>query len=71
MLAPFILPNVFTAATLLDSGNQKIFGQKFLPQLAPLFAVKEPYQIQLLLLQHLEFIYSRATPQQTKEGNTL
>jgi hypothetical protein len=52
----------------LDSGNQKIFGQKILPQLAPLFAVREPYQIPLLLLQHLEFIYSRATPQQAKEG---
>jgi SCY1-like protein 2 len=67
VLAPFILPNVFTASTLLDSGNQKIFGQKILPQLAPLFAVREPYQIPLLLLQHLEFIYSRATPQQAKE----
>ena len=56
LLLPYILPNIFLIATLLPP-NQ--FANMVLPSLKPLFAVKEPPQNMLTLLDNLSMLQSK------------
>lgn len=59
ILVPFILPNIFIAARCLETSDSHIFKEKIFSSLIPLFTIKEPFQILLLLLQHIDYIASR------------
>jgi SCY1-like protein 2 len=55
-LLPYILPNVFLISTTLSSSQ---FTTLVLPSLRPLFAVKEPPQNMLTLLDNLHMLQSK------------
>ncbi|KAK0210374.1 kinase-like domain-containing protein [Desarmillaria ectypa] len=55
-LLPYILPNVFVIATALSAPQ---FASMVLPSLKPLFAVKEPPQNMLTLLDNLSMLQSK------------
>ncbi|PBK77709.1 other/SCY1 protein kinase [Armillaria solidipes] len=55
-LLPYILPNVFVIATALSAPQ---FASLVLPSLKPLFAVKEPPQNMLTLLDNLSMLQSK------------
>ncbi|CAK5279381.1 unnamed protein product [Mycena citricolor] len=55
-LLPYILPNVFLIAQILSSAQ---FAALVLPSLKPLFAVKEPPQNMLTLLENLEMLQEK------------
>lgn len=55
-LLPYILPNVFVISKSL---NPSQFAIQVLPSLKPLFAVKEPPQNMLTLLDNLEMLQSK------------
>ncbi|TDL27250.1 kinase-like protein [Rickenella mellea] len=55
-LLPYILPNVFAISTSLSSGQ---FASLVLPSLKPLFAVKDPPQNMLTLLENIALIQSK------------
>jgi SCY1-like protein 2 len=55
-LLPYILPNVFAIAAALSSAQ---FGSLVLPSLKPLFAVKEPPQNMLTLLDNLGMLQDK------------
>jgi SCY1-like protein 2 len=52
-LLPSILPNVFAISTTLSPSQ---FASQVLPSLKPLFAVKEPPQNMMTLLDNLELL---------------
>jgi SCY1-like protein 2 len=56
ILVPFVLPNIFAIAELLD---KSVFVSKIFPAMLPLFTLKEPFQAILLLLQKLDFFLQR------------
>ena len=56
LLLPYILPNIFLIATLLPP-NQ--FANLVLPSLKPLFAIKEPPQNMLTLLDNLSMLQKK------------
>lgn len=55
-LLPYILPNVFVIAKALSPTQ---FASLVLPSLKPLFAVKEPPQNMLTLLDNLDMLQSK------------
>jgi SCY1-like protein 2 len=55
-LLPYILPNVFAISSALSPAQ---FAAQVLPSLKPLFAVKEPPQNMLTLLENLEMLRSK------------
>ncbi|KAJ7591024.1 other/SCY1 protein kinase [Mycena floridula] len=55
-LLPYILPNIFTICTKLSPAQ---FGSTVLPALKPLFAIKDPPQNMLTLLDNLEMLRSK------------
>ncbi|KAG7452863.1 other/SCY1 protein kinase [Guyanagaster necrorhizus] len=55
-LLPYILPNVFAIATALSAPQ---FASMVLPSLKPLFAVKEPPQNMLTLLDNLSMLQGK------------
>ncbi len=56
-LLPYILPNVFAIAQILSPTQ---FGSLVLPSLKPLFAVKEPPQNMLTLLDNLNLLQTKS-----------
>ena len=64
-LLPYILPNVFVISTSLSSHQ---FAQQVLPSLKPLFAVKEPPQNMLTLLDNLEMLRSKTEKNVFRHG---
>ncbi|KLO10413.1 kinase-like protein [Schizopora paradoxa] len=56
-LLPYILPNVFAIAQILSPTQ---FGSLVLPSLKPLFAVKEPPQNMLTLLDNLNLLQAKS-----------
>ena len=56
-LLPHILPNVFAIAQILTPTQ---FGSLVLPSLKPLFAVKEPPQNMLTLLDNLNLLQTKS-----------
>lgn len=55
-LLPYILPNVFAISNILTSSQ---FASLVLPSLKPLFAVKEPPQNMLTLLDNLHLLQDK------------
>lgn len=55
-LLPYILPNVFSIATVLSPAQ---FASLVLPSLKPLFVVKEPPQNMLTLLDNLLMLQNK------------
>ncbi|EMD38567.1 hypothetical protein CERSUDRAFT_64821 [Gelatoporia subvermispora B] len=55
-LLPYILPNVFAISQILSPGQ---FASLVLPSLKPLFAIKEPPQNMLTLLDNLELLQNK------------
>ncbi|KAJ7771771.1 kinase-like domain-containing protein [Mycena metata] len=55
-LLPYILPNVFSIASVLSAAQ---FAGMVLPSLKPLFVVKEPPQNMLTLLENLTMLQSK------------
>jgi len=55
-LLPYILPNVFAISNALSPAQ---FATTVLPSLKPLFAIKEPPQNMLTLLDNLTMIQSK------------
>jgi SCY1-like protein 2 len=55
-LLPYILPNVFAIASALSAAQ---FGNIVLPNLKPLFIVKEPPQNMLTLLDNLHLLQTK------------
>jgi SCY1-like protein 2 len=55
-LLPYILPNVFAIATALSPTQ---FASMVLPSLRPLFAIKEPPQNMLTLLDNLQMLQNK------------
>lgn len=66
-LLPFILPNVFTISKNLSSIE---FSSNVLPKLKPLFAVQDPPQNQLMLLEQIELFVSKTSPPVFREQVT-
>lgn len=66
-LLPFILPNVFHIAKTLSSIE---FTSSVLPRLQPLFAVQDPPQNQLMLLDQIELFVAKTSPPVFREGVT-
>ncbi|KIL69577.1 hypothetical protein M378DRAFT_683459 [Amanita muscaria Koide BX008] len=63
-LLPYILPNVFSISNGLSSAQ---FANMVLPSLRPLFAVKEPPQNMLTLLENLSILQSKTEKSVFKE----
>ena len=55
-LLPYILPNVFSIATIVSPQQ---FASLVLPSLKPLFAIKEPPQNMLTLLDNLNTLQDK------------
>lgn len=66
-LLPYILPNVFVIANVL---SPQAFANLVLPSLKPLFAVKEPPQNMLTLLENLLLLQSKTDKQVFRERET-
>ncbi|KAG8890582.1 hypothetical protein FRB98_007136 [Tulasnella sp. 332] len=58
LLLSSILPNVFTISTNLDPSQ---FQSLVLPSLKPLFAIKDPPIVMMVLLENLEMLQSKTT----------
>ena len=58
-LVPFLLPNILAIATKMDDDT---FRAEVLPGLKPLFAMKEPPQALLALLDSLPLLMGKCTP---------
>jgi SCY1-like protein 2 len=56
LLLPYILPNIFSISTVLPPSQ---FASLVLPSLKPLFAIKEPPQNMLTLLDNLSMLQSK------------
>lgn len=67
-LLPFIIPNVFHIAKALSSIE---FTSSVLPRLQPLFALQDPPQNQLMLLDQIEVFVAKTSPQVFREGQFL
>ncbi|WWC68467.1 uncharacterized protein I206_102395 [Kwoniella pini CBS 10737] len=63
-LLPFILPNVFE----ISKGLSKDEFSSVLPKLQPLFALKDPPQNMLTLLEHLSLFEEKTTPPVFREN---
>ncbi|WWC96791.1 hypothetical protein V866_003665 [Kwoniella sp. B9012] len=63
-LLPFILPNVFE----ISKGLNKDEFANVLPKLQPLFALKDPPQNMLTLLEHLSLFEEKTTPPVFREN---
>lgn len=55
-LLPYILPNIFAISQILSSSQ---FAVLVLPSLKPLFAIKEPPQNMLTLLDNLQMLQDK------------
>jgi SCY1-like protein 2 len=55
-LLPYILPNVFAISNILSASQ---FASLVLPNLKPLFTVKDPPQNMLTLLDNLHMLQSK------------
>lgn len=64
VLLPFLLPNIFFIAQQMESEE---FRSELLPHLTPLFAIKDPPQNVLILLDSLSILQSKSTPQVFRE----
>lgn len=56
-MVPFVLPNVLLVAE--EISNEE-FEQEILPSLMPVFQMKEPIQIAMILMQKMELILSKS-----------
>lgn len=65
LLLPSILPNVFSIASTLDASQ---FQQIVLPSLKPLFAVKEPAQNMIVLLENLKELQAKTAKAVFRSG---
>ena len=63
-LLPYILPNVFSISNALTPAQ---FANLVLPSLRPLFAIKEPPQNMLTLLDNLSMLQSKTEKSVFKE----
>lgn len=66
ILAPLLLPNIFTVIEMIEKADNTatpqrngIFAAKVLPAIQPLMKVTEPFQITVFFLQRLEFMSKR------------
>ncbi|KAI7944356.1 hypothetical protein MJO28_011884 [Puccinia striiformis f. sp. tritici] len=64
VLLPFLLPNIFYIAQQMESEE---FRSELLPHLTRLFAIKDPPQNILILLDNLSVFQTKATPQVFRE----
>ena len=55
-LLPYILPNIFAISNILSSSQ---FASLVLPSLKPLFAVRDPPQNMLTLLDNLQLLQDK------------
>lgn len=67
-LLPYILPNVFAISQALSPTQ---FASLVLPSLKPLFAIKEPPQNMLTLLDNLSMLQSKTEKAVFKERECL
>ncbi|KAM0752408.1 kinase-like protein [Meredithblackwellia eburnea MCA 4105] len=65
-LVPFLLPNILYIAGKMDTDT---FRTEALPQIKPLFAIKEPPQAVISLLDNLPLFIEKCTPAVFREGN--
>ena len=63
-LLPYILPNVFAISQMLSPPQ---FASMVLPSLKPLFAVKEPPQNMITLLDNLQMLQNKTDKQVFRE----
>ena len=63
-LLPYILPNVFVISQMLTPAQ---FAATVLPSLKPLFAIKEPPQNMITLLDNLQMLQSKTDKQVFRE----
>ncbi|TCD65416.1 hypothetical protein EIP91_002715 [Steccherinum ochraceum] len=63
-LLPYILPNVFAISQMLSPSQ---FASLVLPSLKPLFAIKEPPQNMITLLDNLQMLQSKTDKQVFRE----
>lgn len=60
ILVPFLLPCLFTIVEMVnsspDKGGKSFFQTRIFPHLLPLFTIKEPIQVALLLLQRVDLL---------------
>ncbi|PLW24319.1 hypothetical protein PCANC_00924 [Puccinia coronata f. sp. avenae] len=64
VLLPFLLPNIFLIAQQMENEE---FRSELLPHLTRLFAIKDPPQNILILLDNLSVFQTKATPQVFRE----
>ena len=67
-LLPYILPNIFVIAQVLSSTP---FAMLVLPSLQPLFAIKEPPQNMLTLLDNLLLLQEKTEKPVFRERESL
>jgi SCY1-like protein 2 len=67
-LLPYILPNVFAISNVLTPSQ---FASLVLPSLKPLFAVKEPPQNMLTLLDNLHMLQEKTEKNVFRERTPL
>ena len=65
LLLPSILPNVFNISTTLDASQ---FQQLVLPSLRPLFAVRDPPQNMIVLLENLTELQKKTAKNVFRSG---
>ncbi len=65
LLLSSILPNVFTISTNLDPTQ---FQSMVLPSLKPLFTIKDPPIVMMVLLENLEMLQSKTTKAAFRTG---
>lgn len=64
-LVPFLLPNILFIASKMDT---ETFREEALPQIKPLFSIKEPPQAVVSLLDNLPLFIEKCTPTVFREG---
>ena len=65
LLLPSILPNVFNISATLDASQ---FQQLVLPSLQPLFAVRDPPQNMIVLLENLTELQKKTAKNVFRSG---
>lgn len=68
LLVPSILPNVFVISGTLDASQ---FQQLVLPSLKPLFALRDPPQNMIVLLENLEELQKKTEKNVFSRGALL
>lgn len=68
LLLSSILPNVFQISANLDPTQ---FQSMVLPSLKPLFSIKDPPVVMMVLLENLETLQAKTTKQSFRTGEIL